>query len=212
MKQQNGITWSSRLVNVGDVKPTPNNFKIKTDLGRERLQQSLKSFGLAGTIVVNTDLVLIDGNSRLEEAKESKVKKIWASMPSRKLTSKEFTEMSALFDFAVAGKVDTERIQKELGTSDTFYKKWGFEIPFELLESMGSKASMNGLEYPEDHEKGKSVEEVKDIRMVQIFFTIAQEAQFRKWEIELRKRLKVGTTTDLIYKIVEMYCKQNKVK
>jgi len=57
-KQQ--ISWTPKLVNVADVKPTEKNYKIKTDIGKERLQLSLKMFGLAGTVVVNTDLTLID--------------------------------------------------------------------------------------------------------------------------------------------------------
>ena len=79
MKQ---ITWSSKLVQVSKIKPTPTNYKIKTDLGKERLALSLKKFGLAGTVVLNTDFTLIDGNSRLEEAKKEKQKTIWASFPN----------------------------------------------------------------------------------------------------------------------------------
>ena len=105
------ITWSSKLVQVSTSKPTPTNYKIKTDLGKERLALSLKKFGLAGTVVLNTDFTLIDGNSRLEEAKKEKQKTIWASFPNRKLSPAEFKEMSALFDFAKAGEVDVDRIQ-----------------------------------------------------------------------------------------------------
>jgi len=136
------ITWSPKLVDIKLIKPTPNNYKIKTDLGKERLQNSLKLFGLAGTVVCNTDYSLIDGNSRLEEEQAKGAKKIWVSLPNRKLTPKEYQEMAAMYDFAKAGEVDMERIEKELGTKEDFFKKWGLEVPMHLLENMGKGAAV----------------------------------------------------------------------
>jgi hypothetical protein len=208
MKQKQ-ITWSARLVNVADIKPTPNNYKIQTDLGRQRLQESLRQFGLAGTVVVNTDLILIDGNSRVQEAKQNKLKKIWASMPDRKLTSKEFQEMSALFDFAIAGEVDTERIKKDLGSSADFYRKWGFELPMELLDEMGARANLNGLEFPE---APTAEDAVSDVKMVSLFFSNKQEAQFRIWEAHFRKKFKTDSTTDTVYKALQLLAKQLGIK
>lgn len=196
MKQ---ITWSPKLVDIKNIKPTPNNYKIKTDLGKERLQQSLKMFGLAGTVVCNTDLSLIDGNSRVEEAKERGEKKIWVSMPNRKLTPKEYQEMAAMYDFAKAGEVDMERIEKELGTKEEFFKKWALEVPMHLLEGMGKGA-------PVVAGKGKKTEvideaplPVSDIKLVQLFFSAKQAVEFRKWEEKLLKKFKVDNTTDCVY-------------
>jgi hypothetical protein len=197
------IEWTSKLVEVSKIKPTPNNYKIKTDLGKERLQQSLKQFGLAGNVVISTDFVLIDGNSRLEEAKAKGLKKIWASMPSRPLTAKEFTEMSAMFDFAKAGEVDIERIQKELGTSADFYERYKMEIPLNLLEKMGKNteraAVVKNLEYPEEQV------EQSDSKIVQLFFNTKQEAEFRKIEEKLKKKFKTDNTTDTVLKVFKSF-------
>lgn len=207
------IKWSPKLWDINKIKPTPNNFKIKTDLGRERLEHSMKKFGNAGSVTVNLDGTLINGNSRWEREKAKGVKKLWAMTPDRQLSPKDFQEFAAMFDFATAGKVDTDRILKELGTHESFFKQWGVEMPFDLLEKMGSKADMNGLEYPDTNVKGNGKEEqVKDIRMVQIFFTVTQEEKFRKMEIELRKRFMVKTTTDLVFKLAEQQCKLYKIK
>jgi DNA-binding cell septation regulator SpoVG len=198
-KQNSPIIWVPKKVNVKDIKPTPNNYKIKTDLGKERLATSLKAFGMAGTVVVNTDLCLIDGNSRLEEAKAKKEKTMWVSMPNRKLSPKEFTEMSAMFDFAKAGEVDMERIKKELGTHKDFYERYRMEVPLELLAGMGANAKIERdkkLQFPEDEE----AVEVNDIKMVQLFFNTKQEAEFRKIEEVLKKKLKVDNTTDCVLK------------
>ena len=125
----NTITWSPKLVDINKIKPTPVNYKIKNALGAERFKESLKNFGLAGTIVCNTDLTLIDGNSRLEEMKARKEKKIWVSVPDRKLSQKQFTEMSAIFDYSTAGDVDIKKIERDLGTSKDFLERYSMVVP-----------------------------------------------------------------------------------
>jgi len=184
---------------VADVKPTEKNYKIKTDIGKERLQLSLKMFGLAGTVVVNTDLTLIDGNSRLIEAKEKGEKKIWVSIPNRRLTPKEFQEMSAMYDFAKAGEIDMERIEQDLGTSEDFYNKWKMSVPMHVLEKMGAKAPAGKFDYPEEGKEGEAELPVSDIKMVQLFFNNKQEAEFRKMEEKIKAKFKVTNTTDAVY-------------
>jgi 16S rRNA G966 N2-methylase RsmD len=142
------IQWESKLVDVAAIAPTPTNYKIKTKLGQERLRESLKAFGLAGNVVCNyagrfgdtKKLVLIDGNSRREEAVAGGIKKLWVSLPSRALTPKEFKEFSAMIDFAKAGEVDMERIEKDLGTTEAFYDRYKMSVPGKLLEALGKKA------------------------------------------------------------------------
>ena len=145
MKQ---IEWTSKEVKLAAIAPTPVNYKIKTKLGQERLRESLKSVGLAGNVVCNyagkfgdvNNLVLIDGNSRREEMVAQGKTKMWVSLPSRLLTPKEFKEFSAMMDFAKAGEVDMERIEKDLGTTEAFYEKYSMSVPGKLLESLGKKA------------------------------------------------------------------------
>lgn len=208
------ITWASKQVKASDINPTPKNYKIKTDLGRERLQQSLAMFGLAGNVVVNPAKQkgkwdLIDGNSRWEqEMAKGPNTKMWVSVPSRPLTPKEYQEMSAMFDFAKAGEVDMERIQGDLGTAEEFYKKWNLEVPMELLEKMGSKADIKEFEYPEEGEgskkKGKdATPEMADIKLVQLFFSDKQEEEFRKMEEKGKKKFKVSNTTDFVWKALK---------
>lgn len=201
------IQWKSIEAAIHLIDPTPGNYKIKTDLGKARLQQSLKAFGLAGNVVCNPikgRYQLIDGNSRVEEAKEKGMKKLWVSVPIVPLTPKEYKEMSAMFDVAKAGEVDMERIEGELGTTKDFYDKWNLEVPFKLLEQLGSKQKVKGEEYPEDKAKGKKGKEVEesvdDIRMVQLFFSDKEEAEFRKMAEVLKKQFKVESITDTVFK------------
>lgn len=205
------ITWKSKTVAVSKIKPTPQNYKIKNALGQERLKMSLAKFGLAGTVVCNTDYTLIDGNSRLEQEKAKGRKNIEVSVPNRKLSPQEFKEMSAMFDFAKAGEVDLERIQGDLGTKADFYKNWNLQVPMHLLEKLGNKASIgkpnsktNGtaLEYPEE---GETEAIVSDSRMVQLFFNVKQEEEFRKIEEKLKKRFKTNNTTDTVLKAFKSF-------
>lgn len=209
-KQVTPIKWVSKEVPVNKIKPTPKNYKIKTDLGRERLHQSLKQFGMAGTVVINTDFVLIDGNSRIREAKEKGEKTIWASMPTRTLTPKEFKEMSAMFDYAVAGEVDTERILQDLGQTEDFRSKWGMLVPKHLLETLGSKAVI-----PEAVKGGSSKKQTKEEKeslqptdyLITLSFSEADEATFRKLENKMVAKYKTATTAETVMKALKLALK-----
>lgn len=204
------ITWKAVQVEVSKIKPTPNNYKLKTELGMERLRHSLKSFGLAGTVVLNTDLTLIDGNSRWEQAKEKGEKKIWASLPDRKLTSQEFKEMSALYDFAKAGEVDLDRIKTDLGSSKSFYDKWNLEVPISLLNKLGKgggKAVITGASTAAEVRALEQKISTIDTRMVQLFFTAKQEAEFRSIEAKLHPKFKTDNISDLVFKVFKSLSK-----
>lgn len=159
------ITWESKKVLVSSIDPSPTNYKIKTDVGRERLRHSLKQFGLAGNAICNYSnkkgrYVLVDGNSRLEQA-QGRDKWMWISLPSRRLSDKEFKEMCAMFDFAVAGTVDVERIEKDLGTTKQFYEKWGMLMPTALLSKIGKTAQVNAEDFKDESKEKQKDEKAK---------------------------------------------------
>jgi hypothetical protein len=196
--------WSTKWVDINKVKPTPKNYKIKTALGQERLKESLKQFGIAGTVVVNTDLTLIDGNSRLQEEKDKGKKKIQVSYPNKKLSPKQFLEMSAMFDFAKAGEVDIERITGDLGTSRDFLERYNMKVPTRLLDNIGAKKVKEyqaEKQVKKDKQAAKVTEDqnLNDIVMIQLFFTNEQAEDFRKWEDKLKVKFKTKSTTDTVY-------------
>lgn len=210
MKNPQTITWKSIVVDVQKIKKTPVNYKIKTALGHERLKTSLAKFGLAGTVVCNTDFTLIDGNSRLEQEIKKGTKRIAVSVPNRKLTPNEFKEMSAMFDFAKAGEVDSERIEGDLGKTKDFYEKWNLTIPKKLLDKVG-KAQVQ--EYQDNKQSKKKLKEeekvsgeqnLNDIVVVQLFFSNKQSDEFRKHEERLLKKFKLRSTTELVLKLVQI--------
>lgn len=197
MKNQGGFKWTPKLVAVNKIKPTPKNYKIKNELGAERLKTMLQDFGLAGTVVVNTDYVLIDGNSRLEEAKANGETKIWVSMPNKKLDAKQFKIMSSMFDAAKAGDVDMDSIIVDLGKGKSFLEKFKLDVPIHLLDKMGKNARVEAdISYKDEEDK----EPEGQFRMVQLFLTPAEEKKFRQMEDILMKQLKTEDTTQTVYK------------
>lgn len=205
--KQKPITWTERKVELALIDPTPKNYKIKSDLGRERLNTSLARFGLAGSIVCVPSpakkgrFMVVDGNSRLEVMKERKQKHISISVPSRQLSKQEFTEMSALFDFAKAGEVDLEGIEKDLGTKADFFKTWGLNVPLHLMENIG-KGSAVVVDAPKGKKAKEAVAQVRgsEMRLVQLTFDEGQERKFRDLEMKLIKKWATKSTMETVLK------------
>lgn len=202
------INWYNVEVLTANIQPTDKNYKIRNALGAERLAKSLELFGLAGSVVCNwqksvgdvKSIMLVDGNSRLEKAMEQGKKKIWVSVPDRKLTPKEFREMSAMFDLAKAGDVDMERIQGDIGKTKDFYDQWNLKVPASLLNKLGSK-QLKDYRKEKANKKTNSTalkvgedRNLNDVVMIQLIYSKAESETFRKIEAVLAAKFKTKTT------------------
>jgi hypothetical protein len=206
--KQGPIKWSSKEVETRLIDPTPNNYKIKTDLGKELLQTSLHKFGIAGNVIVNPTrngrYMLIDGNSRLIQARERGEKKLWVSVPNRTLTPKEFQEMSAMYDYAVAGQVDIERIKNDLGTSEDFRRDWNLKVPAAVLDKLGSRSQVVAETNGGGGKKtAEQAEEVPDVMVIQLAYTLKEEKEFRKIEERLAKKFKTVNTAQTVLRALK---------
>lgn len=192
------IKWTSKLVRVADIDPTPKNYKIANALGKERLQLSLKKFGLAGNVILNYGTkgrwVLIDGNSRLIEAKDKKEKTIWASIPNKPLNGKEFKEMSAMFDYAKAGDVDEDAIKQDLGTSKDFFNQWGMQVPAAMLDKLGANAKVVMKQKDSKESKVESIN-LRD-RFIEPPFSVFDTKQ-GSWQVRKADWLALGIQSEL---------------
>lgn len=197
-----GITWKVVRVPVSKIKPTPNNYKLKTEDGTARFNTSIKKYGLAGAVILNADFTLIDGNTRWEKAKELKEKTIDASMPSRKLTPKEFQEFSAMYDMARAGEVDVLRIKEELGTSKDFFKTWGFELPKTALNKLAELEANEAVVNPTASRKIAPEAREIPLRQVNLLFTAEEAEKFLNAAESIYQKFKVDNVTDLCMKLV----------
>jgi len=123
-RQKQPIKWQLLPIKVKDIKLNPNNPKIPNDAGMERLRKSLEKFGHIYDGIANTDLSLIDGHSRIAQLKPTDTAMLF--LPNRKLTKKEYTELSSVFDIAVAGDPDFEIIIESLGEAGAI--EWGLDF------------------------------------------------------------------------------------
>lgn len=208
MSKKAEIKWKPKWVEISKIKKTPNNYKIKSDLGKERLSISMKLFGNASTVIVNTDFHLIDGNSRLEEERTKGTKFMWVMWPSRKLTPKEYKEFSVMFDYAKAGEVDIDRADMELGTSKEYYEKFKREMPVHLLDKMGKNSKgisvdLAKVKYPDA--KGDAVSSGESLLMIQLFYNVKDANVFRKLEEKFAKKFKTRSTPETVLQVFKKF-------
>ena len=212
------ITWTPKKIVHSKIDPTPNNYKIKTEVGLERFRKSKELFGLAGTTIVNPSgngrYTLIDGNTRHDDTK-GKEKFLWCSVPNRKLTPKEFEEMSGMFDFAVAGHVDIERLIKDKGKTKDWFDKWNLDVPMEVLETLGSKVHVEDIQHPSKKNKKTSGGEngssitPDNVCMVNLFFTTKQKEEFEKMIIKASKKFSTDEdVTDTVFAALKFVTKK----
>lgn len=204
------IKWKNIEVLVTKIKPTPNNFKLKTEDGTSRFNTSIENYGLAGAVVLNADFTLIDGNTRWEKAKELGHKKIWASMPDRKLTAREFTEFSAMYDMARAGEVDLLRIKEEVGTTKGFFKKWGLEMPQVALDKLAEMEANEKVINPTASRHIPDAAKPLETRPISLMFTYEESEKYIKLAEALYSRFKVDNVTDLSMKVLQFVNKTKK--
>lgn len=105
-KKAHGIQWKPLLVLVEQLKENPDNPKIITEGGKAKLRKSVGKFGLAGTIICNTDLTIIDGHSRKEWLMAEGIKEVYVSVPDRLLSPDEYREFNQVHDMIHAGELD----------------------------------------------------------------------------------------------------------
>ncbi len=198
-KSGKGIQWAPKKIKVTDIKVNPNNPKILNQLGLDRLKESLATFGMAGTVIVNTDNMLIDGHSRLKEAIGRGEKFIWASMPDRKLTTKEYKQMNAVYDMATASDVDEKLLAEAFGGDRKVFEKFSMQIPKALMEQLGAKAEK--FVYPDDSQD--EVRQEADVNQRLIFLTNEQAKRFDDWEENHMALFKAKNLTDFIFNAVK---------
>ncbi|SRR5258706_1696787 len=198
------FTWKVIRIPISKIKPTPNNFKLKTDEGQSMFNTSVDKFGRAGAVIVNAknpdgSYYLINGNTNIDKAKELKETYVDASVPNRKLTPKEFEEFAAMFDAIRAGEVDIFRIKEELGTTSDFYKRWGWTSPEKVLKNL---AELEKVEIKGRPNGKKEIKSEAITRPLTLLFRAEENEEFIQIGESLYARFKVDNITDLALKIM----------
>lgn len=202
------ITWKTNdKYPIKNVKPTPNNYKLKTEEGEGMLGTSMKDYGLAGSIVINLDGTLINGNSRWKKELDRGAKYISASYPSRMLSPKEFKEFAAIFDHAVAGTVDTKRMVDEMGSHKDFLKKFGIEVTKTALNKLAELEKVDTVKNPTQNRKIDPKLQQLETRQLTLVYSNEEAEDVIELAEGLYDKLKVDNLSDLVYKLLKEYKK-----
>ena len=113
-KNKSAIKWQLIEINKKEIRPNPNNPKIRNEKGFDRLAKLTEKFGVIFDGILNADYSLIDGHSRLELHPEGAGRYF---IPDRQLSESDEKELNALFDMARAGDPDLFMIERILGES-----------------------------------------------------------------------------------------------
>jgi hypothetical protein len=105
------IKWTLKEVDKKLIRPNPNNPKIRNEKGFSRLSKLSAKFGVIYDGVLNLDLSIIDGHSRLE-LYPTGIGRYF--VPDRQLSESDEKELNALFDLARAGDPDMFMIEQLL--------------------------------------------------------------------------------------------------
>jgi hypothetical protein len=143
------ITWELVEVKASEIKTNPKNPKKRNEKGFKRLQKSLEKFGKVFDGIINTDMTLIDGHSRLEVSGRDEILRMFK--PSRKLTQKEYSEMNAIFDMAKAGDIDEQILEEQF--EESFFEEWEIdkkeqaaEVDYSILEDLDVDQTIENMQ------------------------------------------------------------------
>ena len=103
------IKWKLVEIDKSQIRPNLSNPKIRNEKGFEKMGKLVEKYGMIYDGILNADMSLIDGHSRLEKFPEG------AGMyfiPSKQLSEKDEKELNALFDLIKAGDPDMFMIEQ----------------------------------------------------------------------------------------------------
>ncbi len=100
------IQWSLVKKKISELKEYEHNPRILTEEKLKQLEESIKRFGCAEPIIINTDNVICGGHGRKKILEKLKVKEVDCYIPAKKLNAEEFDELNIRLNKNVAGFFD----------------------------------------------------------------------------------------------------------
>lgn len=112
----NQLKWTTQKRRVRELIPSDYNPRLKDQKGQTVLEESMDTFGLVDTPVINLDNTLISGHRRLEYyiGRNLLDEEIDVRVPSRMLTADEVKKYMLLAN-THAGKWNLVRLEEEFG-------------------------------------------------------------------------------------------------
>lgn len=119
------MKWNLKKIKVSDLKENPKNPRKLTVKGLNDLEKSIKKFGVAEPLVVNTDLMLCGGHGRKKILERLNITEVDCYLPEKKLSQKEFNELGIRLNKNIAGEFDFDILANEFELPELL--EWGFE-------------------------------------------------------------------------------------
>lgn len=127
------IKWHIEKRKISDLKHFEKNPRIANKENLKKLNESIKSIGMAQPINITSNNVVLSGNMRLEVLKQQGVKEVEVYVPDTELTEEQQKEIVIRMNSNIAGDWDYDMLANEWEVEDL--QDWGLEIRgFENIE------------------------------------------------------------------------------
>ncbi|QDP61033.1 MAG: hypothetical protein Tp1123DCM1511741_22 [Prokaryotic dsDNA virus sp.] len=149
------VNWKLKDVAVSDLKEYENNPRRLDAHKLRHLEDSIKKFGLAEPLCINTDNVICGGHGRLKVLKKLGIQKVDCYFPDRKLSQQEFDELNVRLNKNTAGTFDFDKLSnmfeiEELKNIGFTEKELGIDVDL-------SNFDLSDDEFIDDEEKVSDV-------------------------------------------------------
>jgi ParB-like chromosome segregation protein Spo0J len=192
-----------KYLSPSELKPYDRN--PRKNLNVDKVADSLKEFGFQQPIVVDKDMIVIVGHTRLEASKKLGFKEVPVLIadisPEKakayRITDNRLNQDSSwdykLLNFEMGDLMDIHYDLSHLGFEETEIEKIvAFEPKFESNNDIVQDISIDEIQAP-----------MSQVRMVQLFLNSETEPLFKKMIEKLQKIYGTSNLTDTVYKAIE---------
>lgn len=144
------MKWTLKTVPLKTIKGWAKNPRKMSARQAEKLEESMKKFGVCQPLVVNRDMTVIGGHQRLITAKNLGITEIEVYIPEKKLSDKEFEELNIRLN-KNNGFFDYDILANEFECTDLL--EWGFSLEEFEVESVPYDESKENKKPPSKKSK-----------------------------------------------------------
>lgn len=144
----NNIKWKSKTVGIDEINPFDKNPRIITDDKLNQLVESIKQFGHAGRIIVDSNKVIIGGHANHLAMKKLGFKKVDILYPDRDLSEDEFKKLNISLNKIIVGDWDFDKLNDLMDYDqliDLGFEETDFDIEVEDYEFDRDKELANEI-------------------------------------------------------------------
>lgn len=104
------MKWKLIKLNVDDLIENPRNAQTFNKEDLKNVETSIRKFGLADPLIINTDRMICGGHGRKSILKSMGVIEVDCYIPEKKLSPEDFDELSIRLNKNIAGEFDFDML------------------------------------------------------------------------------------------------------